>query len=158
MDGVVLAIHGQKRDVVALDRGHHHFAGGDQDFLVRERDVLALLDGFVGCGQADDSDGGRKDGVRVRMRGDELDTFGAEDNLRLGARFAGAVLKIQCRTQVACSVFGADRNKPGAMAGRLFGGQGNVRASSERDHFEVARERVDYAETLAARWSLSSPR
>src|SRR5271154_604596 len=84
------------------------------------------------------------------MRGHELDAFGPEDNLRLGARFSCARLKFQCGTQLARCVFGAERNEPGAMAARLFGGQGNVRTGSERDHFEMARERVDYAETLAA--------
>src|SRR5208282_577112 len=149
VDGVVLAIHRQKRHVVALDRGHYHFAGCHEDFLVRQRDVLALFDGLVGCGQTDDSDSGGKDGVRVRMRGDEFNALGTKDNLRLVTGLASAALKIQCGTQLACSVFGADRNEPGSMARCLFGGQGNIRPSGERDYLEVAWEGVNYAETLA---------
>src|SRR5580658_2684285 len=84
------------------------------------------------------------------MCGHELDAFGTKDDLRLSARFPSSRLKSQCGTQLARSVFGADRNESRAMARRLFGCQGNVRASSERDHLEVAWERVNYAETLAA--------
>src|SRR5277367_6364053 len=58
VDGVVFAVDGQQRDPAAFYGGHDDFAGGDQDFFIGQRDVLAELDGFVGGGQADYADGG----------------------------------------------------------------------------------------------------
>ncbi len=57
MDGVVFAIHGQQLDICLARRGHHDFARGDQDFLVRKRDLLAGFHGGVCRFQADDSHG-----------------------------------------------------------------------------------------------------
>ena len=71
---------GSRATLCAVDCGHDHFAGGDQDFFIGQRDVFAELDGFVGGGQADDSDGGGDDDFGVGMGGNAFDAFGAEEN------------------------------------------------------------------------------
>ena len=34
VDGVVFGVHWEEFDSVAVDRGHHDFAGGDQNFFI----------------------------------------------------------------------------------------------------------------------------
>ena len=82
MNGVVFGINRKQRDVVPGNRSHDHFAGGDQHFLVREGDIFAMLDGFVGGGQSDNADGGGNDGLRVGMSGDSFDPFGTKQNFQ----------------------------------------------------------------------------
>ena len=57
VDRVVFAIHGKQFDVGLARGGHHDFAGGDQDFFVRKRDLLPCLHGGVRGFKADDAHG-----------------------------------------------------------------------------------------------------
>ena len=82
MNGVVFAVDGQQRDFMPGYRGHNDFSGGDENFFVGERDVLSVLDCFVGGGQTDDADGGRDYGVRVGMRGDAFDALQRQKEFR----------------------------------------------------------------------------
>src|ERR1700722_1449304 len=50
VDGVVFAVHGEKRDILAFHSGHYDFAGSYEDFFISKRDGLSQLDGFVGSG------------------------------------------------------------------------------------------------------------
>jgi hypothetical protein len=69
VDGVVLGVDGQQRDVVLAGGGEDEFAGGDQALLVGQADGLAGADGRVGGLQAGDADDGRDDEVRLGQRG-----------------------------------------------------------------------------------------
>ncbi len=82
VNGVVFAVDRQQRDFAALYGGHDHFAGGDQNFFVGQRDVFAELDRFVGGGQADHADGGGDYDFGVGMGGDTIHAFRAEQNFR----------------------------------------------------------------------------
>ena len=111
MDGVVFAIDGKKRDAVARDGGHDHFPGGDEDFLVGEGDILAVLDGFVSGGQSDDADRGGNDRLRVRMSGDSSRCLRDRKRFRLVRRAAG----VNGGAEFPSGVFGADGNNLGMM-------------------------------------------
>ena len=69
---------GSSATPLTLYGGHDHFASGDQDFFVGQRDVFAELDRFVGGGQADYADGGGDYDFGVGMGGDAIHAFWAE--------------------------------------------------------------------------------
>jgi len=68
MDGVVLGVDGQQRDVVLLCGGDDELARGDEALLVGEADGLAGTDGGVGGFEAGDADDGRDDEVHFGER------------------------------------------------------------------------------------------
>ena len=104
MNRVVLAIHGKKRDAVSCDSSHDQFTGCDENFFIGEGDIFPLFDCLVGGCQADDSDSGGDDRIRIGMSGDTLDALCAENNfgnfafrtpfyaLQSNAQFAGGSL------------------------------------------------------------------
>src|SRR5579859_390803 len=70
MDGVVLAVHGQKFFAGFFCRSHNKFAGGDQDFFIGERDGFSKLHGFVSGFETDDADGSGNHDVRLGVSSD----------------------------------------------------------------------------------------
>ena len=83
VDGVVFAVYRKKRDAGAGYGGHYHFAGGDQDFFIGQRDVFSVLDGFVGGGKADDADRGGDYDFGVGVSCYSFHAFGAEEDFGL---------------------------------------------------------------------------
>ena len=55
MNGVVFAIDREEGYAVALDGGHDHFAGRDQNFFICQRNLFARLDRLVRGWKADDA-------------------------------------------------------------------------------------------------------
>jgi hypothetical protein len=146
VDRVVLAVHGKKSDSVAGDGGHDHFAGRDQYFLIRERDIFSLFDCFVSGGETDNPNRGGDDRLDVGVSGDALDAFRAEKNFEL---VAGALV-VQKSAKPASRFFGSDSNNLWMVPRDLFGDERNVGAGGKSDNFEAARKRIDYAQALPA--------
>jgi hypothetical protein len=80
VDGVVLGVDGQQRDVVLAGGGEDEVAGGDEAFLVGEADGLAGADGGVGGFEAGDADDGGDDEVNFGQSGDADGAGGAVDD------------------------------------------------------------------------------
>ena len=123
---------------MALHGSHHHFPGGYQDFFVRQRDLLSLLDGFIRGGKADDAHCGRNNHFRVGMRGDAFDSFGAEKYFGTGLRGLPApMVLLQSGAEFARAGFRGDRNYLRAILRHLFGDQGDIRSRSQRYDFKL---------------------
>ena len=88
MNGVVLAIHGQQRHSAPPHGGHHHFSRCHQHFLIRQRNIFAVLDGLIRRAQPHHSHGRRHHRLGLRVRGHALDAFRAEYNFQ--RRLSGA--------------------------------------------------------------------
>jgi hypothetical protein len=146
----MFAVNGQQRDFMPGYGGHHDFSGGNENFFVGERDVLATLDRLIGGREADYTDGGGHDGLSVGVRGDVLDTLGPENYLgRLIARAIPEGL-FQDAAKFAGGSLGAYRNEFGAMVCNLLGNKFDVRSCGESDDFEGSGKRVYNFEALAA--------
>jgi hypothetical protein len=145
MNGVVFAVHREKSDAVAGDGRHHDLSGGNEDFFIRERDILALLDRLVRGGKAGNTDSGGDDRVRVRVSGDAFHSFRTEQYLD----WFVVLLAMNGRAEFSCGIFGGNGNNLGMMARNLFGDEGDVGARSKRDNLKSARERIHDTQTLA---------
>jgi hypothetical protein len=145
MNGVVFAVHREKSDAMAGDGRHYNLSGGNEDFFIREGDILALLDRLVGGGQASNTDSGRDDRVRVRVSGDAFHSFRTEQYLD----WFVVLLVMNGRAELSCGIFGGNGNNFGMMAGNLFGDERHVGAGGKRDNLKSARERIHNAQTLA---------
>jgi hypothetical protein len=120
--------------------------GGNEDFFIRERDILALLDRLVRGGQADHADSGGDDRVRIRVSGDAFDSFRAEKDFD----WFTVLLAMNGRAEFSCGKLGGDGNNLGMMTRNLFGDERDVGARGKRDHLKSARERINNTQTLAA--------
>ena len=90
VDRVVLAVHGKQFDIGLAGGGHHDFAGGDQNFLVRKRDLLSCFHGGVRGFEAHDADGRGDQGRGGGMRGHGEHACGAVLNFRQFCEACGA--------------------------------------------------------------------
>ena len=70
MDGVVLAVDGEKRLALAAGFGGDELSGGDQAFFVGEADGFSGADGFVGGLESGNADDGGDYKISVGMSGD----------------------------------------------------------------------------------------
>ena len=84
MDGVVLGVDGEQRDIVGAGGGDDEVAGGDEAFFVGESDGLAGLHGGVGGFESGDADDGGDDEIDVGMGGDGNGAKRAVDDLDVG--------------------------------------------------------------------------
>jgi len=157
VDGVVLAVYRQQRDSGASYGGHDDFARCDQNFLICQRDVLAELDGFVGCRQADYSDGGGDYDLGIGVRGYALHPFWSKQDL--GARHTGgraflvlwpAVLGFKSAAKSASGGFASDRYNRWVEFRDLLGREFDVRTGGQRDDLEFAGVRFNDVESLTS--------
>ena len=148
MDGVVLAIHGEKRDAGLARRGHHHGACGNQDFLVGQRDGLATADGSVRGRQAHHAHRSRNHDVRVRMRGHGVETRGAEEDFR-ERRGRGVLPFPQELAQLLRARFIRHRDDLGAMLDDLLGHAVDALARGQRHHLQAFREGLHHLKALS---------
>ncbi len=119
----MLAIHRKQRDVMLRYGSHHHFTGGHQHFLVRQSDVLTLLNRLVSRRQAHNTHRRGYHRIGIRMRGDPLDSLSAEEYFD---RFDLGRWIDHTGAQIARRCFGCDRNDLRAVPQNLLGNQRNV--------------------------------
>jgi hypothetical protein len=84
VDGVVLAVDGEKRLALAARLGGDELSGGDQAFFVGEADGLSGAHGFVGGFESSDTDDGRDYEIGVGMGGNADSAGGAVDYFDAG--------------------------------------------------------------------------
>ena len=138
MDGIVFAVYGQEGVAGFFYGGHDEFASGDKDFFVGKGDGTAELDGFVGCGETDHTDGGGNYDFGVRVSGDGVHAFLAV----MDGRHGDSLFAEPARKFVSLGGVGYG-DKFRVVAFDLRNEFVEIRAGGEGQNFELPGERFD---------------
>ena len=144
VNGVVLAVDREHGDAVPPGRGHHQTAGHDEDFLVRERDGLAGIDGREHRLEGRRAGGRAQDEIDVRMRGDIDESGGAgTGDSRTGSLRKRGQQPLECRAV-------RHGHRARAVSGHLLGEALVIAASGQGDNLHLAAMCVGDGERAAA--------
>ncbi len=145
VDGVVLGVDGEQREVFGTGGGGEEFAGGDHGLLVGEADGFSCEDGGVGGFEPGNADDGRDDEIDLREGGHADGSGGAVDDFDAGD--AGG---FEAGGEVSGEFFGRHGDDGRAPAAGLLEGEVEVAASGERGNGETLGEAFDDAEGALA--------
>ena len=137
MNGVVFGIDGEQFPSGFSGGSHDEFAGGYEDFFVRESHGASKFYGFVGGFEADDPDGGGEDDFSGGVGSNREHAFGAVVDVRKWSFSA------ETRGEVVGELRRCDGNDLGVVAFDLGEEFIEIVAGGQGDDFELIGEGFD---------------